>query len=88
MIPKPLILGLRQGSKAFEFNKTYKIDAPFKPLIKDGTKFEIQYGTGSMVGFQSIDDVDIAPFSGGLVAKQEIWHQTWKNYLQTFVNEF
>merc|ERR1712130_816170 len=28
---------------------------------EDGTEFKIQYGTGSMVGFQSIDDVDIAP---------------------------
>jgi len=37
---------------------------------EDGTKFEIQYGTGSMVGFQSTDDIDIAPGSGGLIAKQ------------------
>ncbi len=26
---------------------------------EDGTHFEIQYGTGSMIGFQSIDNVDI-----------------------------
>merc|ERR1711970_3998 len=38
---------------------------------EDGTKFEIQYGTGSMIGFQSIDEVDIAPtYPGGLVANQ------------------
>merc|ERR1711990_519553 len=36
--------------------------------IEDGTKFEIQYGTGSMIGFQSIDHVDIAPTTGGLTA--------------------
>ena len=37
---------------------------------EDGTHFEIQYGTGSMVGFQSIDNVNIAPTSGGLTAVQ------------------
>merc|ERR1712130_84056 len=38
---------------------------------EDGTEFKIQYGTGSMAGFQSIDDVDIAPeHPGGLIAKQ------------------
>ena len=35
---------------------------------EDGTPFEIQYGTGSMVGFQSIDNVDVAPKTTGLIA--------------------
>merc|ERR1712110_434238 len=35
---------------------------------EDGTHFEIQYGTGSMIGFQSIDNVDIAPTTSNLVA--------------------
>jgi len=52
---------------------------------EDGTKFEIQYGTGSMVGFQSIDDVDIAPFSGGLVAKQATFAEAVEEPGITFV---
>merc|ERR1712241_639045 len=52
---------------------------------EDGTRFEIQYGTGSMVGFQSIDDVDIAPFSGGLVAKQATFAEAVEEPGITFV---
>ena len=38
---------------------------------EDGTRFEIHYGTGSMIGFQSIDNVDIAPQqAAGLTAIQ------------------
>jgi len=52
---------------------------------EDGTRFEIQYGTGSMVGFQSIDNVDIAPTTGGLIAYQATFAEAVEEPGITFV---
>merc|ERR1712123_409871 len=52
---------------------------------EDGTRFEIQYGTGSMVGFQSIDNVDIAPTTGGLIAYQATFAEAVEEPSITFV---
>ena len=53
---------------------------------EDGTRFEIQYGTGSMVGFQSIDDVNISPTSEeGLTAYQATFAEAVEEPGITFV---
>merc|ERR1711935_455832 len=58
---------------------------PSTTWTEDGTRFEIQYGTGSMVGFQSIDNVDIAPTTGGLIAYQATFAEAVEEPGITFV---
>jgi cathepsin D len=53
---------------------------------EDGTRFEIHYGTGSMIGFQSIDNVDIAPQTAdGLHAVQATFAEAVEEPGITFV---
>ena len=52
---------------------------------EDGTRFEIHYGTGSMIGFQSIDNVNIAPQGEGLSAIQATFAEAVEEPGITFV---